>query len=109
MRPNVVRQYRTQPEEVLAAQLTAENARIVAKWCHAAVLSDPTLEGDPVEAIRLPTLNGNVDVQLGEYVTQDAHTGYFSKMEETDFKAKFHIMGQRGPGLGSEIHSFKDG
>ena len=85
-----MRTYRRRVTEVFAEQLTADNAETLARWSGGEIVDhiDPFDNTKREPAINMPTLDGNVRVQIGDYVVRTAQ-GQFSRCSKAEFENAF--------------------
>lgn len=74
--------------DVLAEQLTSENADELARWCRGMVVEEINPEdGSTYVGINIPTFDGTIRVSEGAYLIYSRKTGDFSSMSKSSFEA----------------------
>lgn len=75
--------------DILAEQLTSENADELALWCAGMVVEeiDPEDETNKYVGINVPTFNGIIRVSEGAYLVYNRRTGDFSSMSKSSFES----------------------
>lgn len=89
--------YRAIPENITAALVTVENMAEIARLCGGRVKeegksSDPT---DVYRAVVVPTLKGNLEAKIGNYLAREDATGEYFVMQPDKFKGRYEKMGER--------------
>lgn len=75
--------------DILAEQLTSENADELARWCNGIVVEEVNPE-DPTDTyvgINVPSFDGIIRVSEGAYLVYDRRTGNFSSMSKSSFES----------------------
>lgn len=88
------KEFQTRVEKVEAFQLTRSNYDHVARWCGGRVVEDAK-SSDPTDirvVVKVPTLDGTINAEIGEYVVRDPSTGQFSVGDDKKFSSKFEEL-----------------
>lgn len=87
------KQYR-RTGDILAEQLTSENADELARWCNGVVVEeiDPEDESNKYLGLNVPSFDGVVRVSEGAYLVYNRRTGNFSSMSKTTFESLHEEM-----------------
>lgn len=91
-------EFQVKPDRIQAVRLTRENVQHAANWCGGRVGEEPK-SSDPTDVyvyLIVPTIDGNVSVNIGDWVIRFHNKGSFAGMTDENFQRKYQQTGVRG-------------
>ena len=91
-------EFQVKPDRIQAVRLTRENVEHAANWCGGRVGEEPK-SSDPTDVytyLIVPTIDGNVSVNIGDWVIRFHNKGSFAGMTNENFQRKYQQVGSYG-------------